>query len=154
MKRVLFLIATMAMFTTLFADGLAHRVDTLETQVAELQTQPPAVDGVDGTNGTNGTDGSDGIDGVDTDSCELYELLTQTASSNAALGSVELNPDRTGWSVGVGFSNRKGDAAAAVGVMYGVKYDTGVVKSVGYNIKAYNAESAYRGATVGFTLGF
>ena len=177
MKKVLFLIAALFMFATAASanNGIRDRVDTLEQQVGELQSQPAPTDGVNGTNGangvdgTNGTNGANGTDGVDgasgtngtngtngttTSNDELYQLLSQESSANAAIGSVELNPDHIGWSVGLGVSNRKGDAAGAVGVMYGVKYDTGTIKTVGYNAKFYNAEGGYRGATAGVTIGF
>jgi len=112
--------------------------------------------GNQGETGTNGTNGTDGIDGVTTSNDELYELLNKTASANAAIGSVELNPDHEGWSVGLGVSNRKGDAAGAIGIMYseqvGGTEDT--VQSIGYNLKFYNAEGGYRGATAGVTIGF
>ena len=113
------------------------------------------VDGNDGAAGTNGTNGVDGVDGVSYNDDGLYTLLSKQQSSNAALSSVELNPDHAGFSVGVGVSNRKGDAAGAVGVMYSEVLGTGAwAKSVGYNFKFYNAEGGYRGATAGMTIGF
>ena len=165
MRKVLFLIATFFMFATIASanQGLPDRVTTLEQQVGELQSQPTPTNGVDGAqgiagtngiNGNNGLNGTNGIDGINAQNDELYSLLSQTASAQAAIGSVELNPDHVGFSVGVGVSNREGDAAGAVGIMYGVKYDTGIIKTVGYNAKFYNAEGGFRGATAGLTIGF
>ena len=168
MKRVLFLIATFFMFATIASanQGLPDRVTTLEQQVGELQSQPAPTNGVDGAqgiagtngingnNGLNGLNGTNGIDGVNTGYDELNELLNQAVSANAAMGSVELNPDRAGLSIGLGLSNRSGDSAAAIGIMYGVQYEKRVIKSVGYNMKAYNGEGGYRGVTAGVTLGF
>ncbi len=112
------------------------------------------VAGATGSTGEQGIAGNDGADGTNQNN-ELYNLLTQQQSSNAALSSVELNPDHIGWSVGIGASNREGDAAAAIGVMYSQEVSPGwIIKNVGYNAKFYNAEGGYRGATVGATIGF
>ena len=176
MKKVLFLIAALFMFATAASafgnNGLSDRVETLEQQVGELQAQPTPTNGVDGIDGTDGTDGRngrngrtgrtgtagidgiDGVDGTNADNDELYSLLNKSQAANTAMHSVELNPDHAGLSVGVGYGNYARIDAGAIGIMYGVKYDTGIIKNVGYNTKAYIAEGGYSGVSAGITLGF
>jgi len=105
-------------------------------------------DGANGSDGINGTNGTDGKDGSDADATDLYNKLK---ASSTAISSVELNPDHEGLSVGVGASLTGGVNAGAVGVMYGVKGDG---YSVGYNVKAYQAEGGHNGVGFGVTVGF
>ena len=79
---------------------------------------------------------------------KFYEGVEEERVSMAALSSVELNPDHKGWSAGVGASTNGGMYAGALGVMYGFDNDTGL------NVKAYQAEGGYNGASIGFTIGF
>ena len=176
MKKVILFLAMLAMFigTSAMAGqgGIPDRVETLEQQVGELQSQPAPTNGVDGidgtngtngtngrtgrtgTNGTNGTNGIDGSDGINAQNDELYSMLNKSQAANTAISSVELNPDHAGLSVGIGYGNYSRVDAGAIGVMYGVKYDTGIIKTVGYNTKAYLAEGGYNGISAGVTLGF
>jgi len=107
------------------------------------------VAGTNGTNGANGTNGRDGSNGVCDDS-----FLQKLRSASSAMDSVELNPDHKGLSVGLGLSSVSGVASAAVGVMYGQEIDNSTIKSVGYNIKGYNGEGGYRGASAGCNYRF
>ena len=79
--------------------------------------------------------------------CQADAYKEQDRSAMAAISSVELNPDHQGWSVGIGASSFAGTAAGAIGVMYGQD-------NVGINVKAYDAEGGYNGASVGITFGF
>ena len=120
------------------------------------------VSGEQGVAGNDGVDGAKGADGVDANSALLYQALSETEYSikrdqaaNLALSSVELNPDHIGFSVGIGATNYKGTAAGAVGIMYGQAVSPGlIIKTLGYNVKAYNTEGGHRGASAGLTIGF
>ena len=81
------------------------------------------------------------------DTPEIYNLLNKQKVSSSALSSVELNPDHEGLSVGVGASAYAGNSAYAVGVMYGIG-------NLGVNIKGYQGQGGYAGASVGATYGF
>ena len=94
--------------------------------------RPEVVIGLQGPQGPEGT--------CDCDS-EAFR------SAMAAVAGVELNPDHQGLSIGVGGSSFAGTSAGAVGIMYGVG-------SWGFNVKGYNAEGGYNGASVGVTYGF
>jgi len=100
-----------------------------------------------GSQGAAGVNGSDGKDST----IDLSKLRV----SSSAMDSVELNPDHSGFSVGLGASGNGGYYAGAVGVMYGIKIEGDKpVKNIGVNVKAYNGEGGYAGASVGITLGF
>ena len=81
---------------------------------------------------------------------------SQLRSAMTASNSVELNPDHEGWSVGGGLSTASANYAGAVGVMYSQEIGgtEDVVKNIGYNVKAYQAEGGYNGVGVGITIGF
>jgi len=108
--------------------------------------------GVAGTNGTNGTNGEDGLSYCYKEDSKF----DQQRAATTATDSVELNPDHEGWSVGAGFSPTRGEFAGAVGIMYSEivgGYDD-TLRTIGYNVKAYQAEGGYNGVGVGITLGF
>ena len=77
--------------------------------------------------------------------------ITNQRVSGAALASVELDPSRKGFSVGVGGSAYAGTYGGAVGVMYGT---TVLGKDVGLNVKGTTAEGGYHQGSVGITVGF
>ena len=102
--------------------------------------------GAQGSQGSVGATGATGQTGA-TGPAGLDWLSDKQRAASSAMDSVELNPNNQGWQVSVGVSPGRSDNAAAVGVMYG----EGVV---GYNIKAYKAESGYEGFSVGITYSF
>ena len=95
----------------------------------------------EGLQGPTGPQGPQGEAGV----CECDREAFRSAM--AAVSSVELNPDHQGFSIGVGGSSYGGTSAGAIGIMYGVG-------SWGINVKGYDAEGGYNGASVGVTYGF
>ena len=69
MKKVILFLAMLAMFigTSAMAGqgGIPDRVETLEQQVGELQSQPAPTNGVDGATGATGQTGATGATGSD-----------------------------------------------------------------------------------------
>ena len=142
MKRVLILLAILATFAMADNNGVEGRVTTLENQMSGVLATEPAINSTDGLDGTNGIDGA-----------LLQELEDATLLSMAALSSVELNPDHTGFSMGIGLSMHGTDAAGAIGMMYSFPTDTNGV-TLGVNLKAFTSKSGTDGASGGLTLGF
>jgi len=175
-KTILSVLAVTVLTTAAMAaqGGVPGAINDLDQRVTALEGQGPAADGADGdrgkrgkkgTSGTNGTDGTNGKNGKNgVDGTEGFGYLykqdrvreRQQRAAAAATASVELNPDHKGWSVGMGVSPTRGTFAGAVGVMYSEKLSNrnDGIQTVGYNIKAYQAEGGYNGFGVGLTLGF
>ena len=138
MKKVILLIALLSTLTLADNSGLEGRVTTLEglhSGSSEPTTQTT----------------------ITTSETELFnqsnELYKSLLSSNAALSSVELNPDHTGWSASIGLSNYGSKTAGALGIMYALPTDENGV-TLGINIKTFTVQDGSSGASTGLTLGF
>ena len=139
MRRIVLLIAFLA--TVIMADnsGVEGRVTALENQTTTLEAN-------DVSTSESNTNTLEALNA----NKELYDSLV---ASTAATSSVELNPDHTGFSMGVGVSAYHGNTAGAVGMMYAFPKDANGI-TVGVNIKGFRAEGGAGGASGGITLGF